>query len=341
MALIEGTFGSDTMLYGTDEEDDTIFGFEGNDKAYGFGGDDVLDGGKGADYLSGGLGRDWASYASATDGIIASLSDPTINQREADGDTYNSIENLIGSNFNDSLIGTNGNNAMRGGSGRDGLQGLDGNDTLAGNDGDDFLTGGLGADYLSGGTGTDIAFYQSAATGVVVSLLDPSINTGEAAGDTYNSVENIDGGHFDDVLHGSNGIGNILHGGFGNDTLYGHTGNDELAGNSGRDIFVFNTALNEATNVDTITDYARFDDTMWLDDSIFLNIATNPDGTIVSSAFKEVLNGPIDSNDRIIYVRAGGNLFYDRDGSGSAYAPVQFAVLDDNTALTAADFVVI
>ena len=58
----------------------------------------------------------------------------------------------------------------------------------------------LGADYLSGGAGTDRASYAGAAAGVTASLTDPSINTGEAKGDTYNSIENLNGSAFNDTL---------------------------------------------------------------------------------------------------------------------------------------------
>ncbi|MEQ1956430.1 hypothetical protein [Mesorhizobium sp. CN2-181] len=46
----------------------------------------------------------------------------------------------------------------------------------------------MGGDYLSGGTGSDRATYANAASGMTVNLSDVAKNTGEAAGDTYNSI---------------------------------------------------------------------------------------------------------------------------------------------------------
>jgi Ca2+-binding RTX toxin-like protein len=71
-----------------------------------------------------------------------------------------------------------------GGEGGDRLYSGEGNDRLFGQEGNDTLMGGAGADYLSGGTGTDRASYASATKAVVVSLSNPSINSGDAKGDT-------------------------------------------------------------------------------------------------------------------------------------------------------------
>src|SRR4051794_23398880 len=82
--------------------------------------------------------------------------------------------------------------------GNDTINGLAGDDILFGDDGNDFLNGGLGADALNGGPGNDWADYSSATTGVTASLDNPTINTGEAAGDTYTSIERLRGSNFND-----------------------------------------------------------------------------------------------------------------------------------------------
>lgn len=228
-----------------------------------------------------------------------------------------------------SVLGDLGNDRLYAGSGNNSLYGQDGNDTLM---------GGAGADYLSGGTGTDRASYSSATAGVIVSLANTAINTGDALGDTYNSIENLSGSNFNDSLYG-NSAANAINGGAGNDVIKGYAGNDTLTGGSGSDTFNFNTALNAATNVDTITDFNVAADTIQLDDAIFTVLAV---GTLAAAGFAANGTGLAgDSSDRIIYETDTGKLFYDRDGSGVSFDGIQFATVSTGLSLTNADFVVI
>ena len=130
-----------------------LIGSQGNNILEGREGNDTLKGGKGADALHGGDDDDTASYEGAEDGVTASLANPSINAGDAAGDTYDSIENLIGSSHDDILIGDAGANE---------LDGDDGNDNLSGGDGDDTLTGGKGNDTLDGGAGNDVASFDGA-----------------------------------------------------------------------------------------------------------------------------------------------------------------------------------
>lgn len=150
---IVGTAAADELfgLGGNDE----LFGLAGNDVLDGGTGDDVLVGGLGADRLLGGVGRDTASYQFATSGLRADLLYPSKNSGEAAGDTFSSIENLVGSGFDDSLGGNNSNNTIYGGNGNDTISGAGDADTLYGEAGNDTLSGGAGNDRLEGGAGND------------------------------------------------------------------------------------------------------------------------------------------------------------------------------------------
>jgi len=141
--------------------DDFLVGEGGADTLNGGTGDDVLQGGRAGDVLIGGAGNDTATYADAPGAVHARLADSASNAGIAIGDTYNSIENLIGSEFGDTLVGEAGNNSITGGDGNDKIEGGDGDDTLIGDNGFDFLTGGAGDDTLTGGATNDRFVFAS------------------------------------------------------------------------------------------------------------------------------------------------------------------------------------
>ncbi|MFI0845723.1 calcium-binding protein [Mesorhizobium sp. IMUNJ 23232] len=138
------------------------------------------------------------------------------------------------------IQGTDGNDILTGTGDFDFIRGLDGNDRLFGGDGGDILDGGPGADLLDGGGDgglfnvDDLATYRSARAGVHATLRNPSENTGDAAGDTYINIQELEGSGFDDVLHG-NSRDNGLFGGNGDDILDGGGDGDRLFGGTGVD----------------------------------------------------------------------------------------------------------
>jgi Ca2+-binding RTX toxin-like protein len=118
---------------------DVLHGDAGADRLYGGDGDDVLYGDAGADYLNGGdgYGFDVADYSNGSTGVVVNLFAGTASGGDAQGDSFVGIENLSGTQGNDSLVGDSGRNALQGGNG---------NDVLIGARGEDSLTGGAGAD---------------------------------------------------------------------------------------------------------------------------------------------------------------------------------------------------
>jgi Ca2+-binding RTX toxin-like protein len=112
--------------------------------------------------------------------------------------------------------------------GADVMVGRGGADQLVGEGGNDRLEGGVGADILSGGADSDTATYAFAQTGVRVDFLNTALNTGDATGDSFSSVENISGSGFADILSGD-GFGNIIFGGAGNEALNPHSPDAHVA----------------------------------------------------------------------------------------------------------------
>jgi Ca2+-binding RTX toxin-like protein len=352
---------------------DNLRGSDFDDILTGDNGDNVLEGRQGGDQMNGGLGLDTASYANATTGVSASLLLPATNTGEAIGDTYTSIEILLGSAFSDTLIGDNGNNVIEGGLGADTLDGgsntlagdtlsyehssaavtinftgataalkasggsavgdiysnfenirgsafndtltgdananilngdagvdtLNGNegiDTLNGDDGNDILIGGVDGDILNGGNGTDTASYETALVGVTASLLTPGSNTGDAAGDTYTSVENLRGSSFNDTLTGDSGV-NVLEGGLGADTLDGGLGVDTASYSNAT------TGVSASLSLPATNTGEAFGDT-------YANIEN-----LLGSIFDDVLNGNASANS--LSGNAGNDLLIGGAGADS------------------------
>ncbi len=134
----------------------------------------------------------------------------------------------------DLISGSNGFDILAGYGGNDLIFGNGGSDFISGGSGNDTLVGGSGADTLDGGTGFDIASYATSSVGLIVSLHAPLLNTGDAAGDVYISIEDLIGSDYADGLEGD-GSGNAIFAGLGDDVVFGLSGNDYLFGEAGND----------------------------------------------------------------------------------------------------------
>jgi Ca2+-binding RTX toxin-like protein len=146
------------------------------------------------------------------------------------------------------------------------------------------------------------------------------------------SANKFVGGGGNDRLGGSSGYDTLI-GGSGNDTLSGGTARDLLTGGSGKDVFLFDTTPNKLYP-DVITDFLSISDTFQLKRTAFKAM---PKGTLSSKAF--VLGKAAkDADDRIIYDKGTGSVYYDADGTGRSTA-VKIATLTNKATLSHYDFI--
>ncbi|MCI0633858.1 MAG: M4 family metallopeptidase [Actinobacteria bacterium] len=200
---LDGGPGNDRLTAGA--ENDVLFGGSGEDRLFGEAGIDAFIGGPGDDQLRGGGGGfpDQAQYFDAPDGVDANL---TTGIALGHGtDTLFDIQQLVGSNFDDTLTGNAGSNnfiAMLG---------------------DDLIEGGAGFDGIENNFLPDPVTVDLAAGTVIGQGTDQLL-----------SIESAGGTVGEDLLLGSEGPDSLT-GRAGNDRIEGRGGNDDLAGNEGDD----------------------------------------------------------------------------------------------------------
>ncbi|WP_269142619.1 Ig-like domain-containing protein [Sulfitobacter mediterraneus] len=243
------------------KEIEWIIGGRGDDIILGNAEDTFFYGSLGGDTIDGGAGIDTASYERAgfldlegevTPGVVIDLQNMIFSGGEADGDLLTNIENIVGTNFDD---------------------------TIHGDGADNILTLGTGNNVASGGAGSDRVVFSFASTDLIVQEVANVLRIVRAEGETILSDDRVAtdveffeftdrtltltdlrdlvvagtdgndlliGSPIDDALFGLAGndviegraSGDLLDGGADNDLLKGEGGNDTLIGGLGDDRFI-------------------------------------------------------------------------------------------------------
>jgi Ca2+-binding RTX toxin-like protein len=295
---------------------DTLRGWSGRDAFNGYGSNDTFIGNGGVDSFNGGEGTDTVDYSNAPQheansagrtGVIVDLQNNFGGEMGEASDSFTSIENVTGSNFNDGLFGDAGVNVLRG---------------LGG---DDNIMGGAGGDTLDGGQGRDTLFYTTSNAGVNVNLATNVASGGHATGDVISGFENVSGSEFADTLRG-NGGDNVIEGDGGADTLDGAGGlNDTVSYSASNSGVTVNLANNTASGGDANGDII----------SNFENItgSRNAD-TLTGSFIANTIEGG-GGND-IMTGNAGGDTFIFRGNSGQDHI-TDYNWLEDTLRIDVAD----
>jgi len=143
------------------------------------------------------------------------------------------------------------------------------------------------------------------------------------------------------TVNGSSFI-NLFAGGQASDTITGNatanwisgdTGNDTLTGGIGDDAFVFATALDASTNLDTITDFTNSGqaDKIWLANSVFTGLSA---GSLSVGDFGTTAASGVD----VVY--SGGDLYFAAGGNALLTGYTKFATLSGTPSLSNTDFLV-
>ncbi len=328
---LEGGDGEDNLFGGGDG--DRLFGGAGNDSLDGGSAADRLEGGDGADSLNGGEGNDTLLGGTGSDTYtVDALVDRVFESAEAGAvDTVNASVTFRFGTQQIEVLNLTGTNNINGTGGA-------GDDILRGNSGNNVLDGGTGNDTMEGGDGNDTYFIRNAGDVVIENA---TANTRDVVNSFFThtlatNFENLTllGGGA--TSGNGNAVNNTIIGNSGSNTIRGFEGRDILTGNAGNDTFVFNTALNGTTNVDTITDYTVGEDRIHLRLTVFGELGL---GAVSNTEF---VNGTtaLDGNDHLLYDSASGRIYFDANGN-VAGERILFAIVDAGTVLSAADFFVI
>ncbi|MCP1470897.1 serralysin [Sphingobium sp. OAS761] len=311
--VIDGSYGTD-VIYGGNGND-VIYGSWTTDTVYGEAGNDtfiIRQSGSGTEYgddINGGSGFDTLDLSQITTTYSATVNlaggSWQYNPLYGGPWTITGVENVYGTQLDDTITGNAASNLLNGNDGDDLIDGDSGTDTINGGNGADTLYGGDGNDVIGGGNGDDNVY-----------------------GGTGN--DNISGGSGDDLLLG--GAGNdIFDGGSGQDLFYGEEGDDTLridygwnggigeifVGGAGTDTFDMSLVYAGLNGYVNLTD-GQFEDSNFPGYGISLSSVENVIGsggndTLIGSGENNVIYGGTGTD--TISGLGGNDVLYGEDGN--------------------------
>lgn len=246
--LVFGLGGDDFICGGSGT--DYIFGLGGNDYAYGEDGADLILGGTERDFLEGGSGHDTIFGEADIDVLVGGAG----NDRLRGGtDAYDQVQYVYSPSavVVDLAAGTATGNGFDRLDSIEGVVGSQFDDTLLGSDVTNGFIGMQGDDHIDGRGGSDIVENNFRPDPVTVDMAAGTV-TGQGS-DTLADIESVSGSDGPDVMTGSD-ANDSLTGRGGDDHIDGRGGDDDLAGSEGNDYIDGGPGTNDTANGGADTD---------------------------------------------------------------------------------------
>lgn len=201
---ITGGIGNDTIIAGNGNNiinvgtgtnnvtvgsgNNIIDGGAGNDNFTAGNGNNTFRGGLGTNTYAAGTGSNTIDYSLITTTAITISLVTGVATGTALADTLSGIQNIIGTDQNDTITGNASNNIIYGGAGNDVIVGGGGNDTIYGGTGNDTITGGTGNDIIYAGDGNNTVYTGTAGADYLYGGTGNNVFVSQHAGVTYNGT---------------------------------------------------------------------------------------------------------------------------------------------------------
>lgn len=236
--LSKSTASSGDALGDQFEDFENLLGSASSDELYGDGNNNVIEGGLGVDVLFGDEGNDTLSYRLSSEGVTVDLLFDVGYGGDAEGDTYSSFENLIGSRSIDVLDGTNGANTLNGNGDSDFLNGRGGNDRLVISDSPSMVDGGADMDLLFINAGQPVQMTSDTFKNIEKVYVRDDVSLDMSRVDEGTKIYSQSQEQGGATIIGTDGNDRIQ-AGKGDDTITGGKGGDSLFGGASADTFVY------------------------------------------------------------------------------------------------------